>query len=152
WNMLDGQISDADGQRLGCAHTHRGAKLNSLLPHLFDAPVDQPLLHLEVRNAIAQQSADAIVLLEYDHAMPGSRQLLCTGKPSGPRTHYGHALAGLVFGRLRRDPAHLPAFVDDGVLDGLDSDWVVVDVEGAGFLARGGADAAGELGKIVGRV
>jgi hypothetical protein len=38
------------------------------------------------------------------------------------------------------------------VLDRLDADRIVVDVERARFLARRGADAARELGKVVRRV
>src|SRR6266478_2869770 len=46
----------------------------------------------------------------------------------------------------------LPALVDDEMLDRLDADRIVVDVERARFLARGGAHSAGELGEVVGRV
>src|SRR5690606_39009770 len=49
-------------------------------------------------------------------------------------------------------PAMLPGAVDDGVLDALDTHRVVVDVEHAGCFAGRGADAAGELGEVVGRV
>jgi hypothetical protein len=42
-----------------------GRELHALGPHLFDAPVDQMLLHLEIRNAVAHQAADAVVLLAY---------------------------------------------------------------------------------------
>src|SRR4029078_4409546 len=52
----------------------------------------------------------------------------------------------------RRDPALVPRAVDDVLLDVLDRDRVVVDVEDARLLARGGADAAGELGEVVRRV
>src|SRR4030095_944213 len=58
----------------------------------------------------------------------------------------------LVLGRLGCDPAHLPTLVDDGMLDGLDPDRIVVDVERAGFFARRRADAPGELGEVVGRM
>src|SRR6185312_11381795 len=46
----------------------------------------------------------------------------------------------------------LPGAVDDRAFYCFDGDRVVVDVERAGGLARGGADAAGELREIVGRV
>jgi hypothetical protein len=55
-----------------------------LLLHLLDAAIDQPLLHLEIGDAVAQQPADAIILLEQDDAVSGPRQLLRTGKPAGP--------------------------------------------------------------------
>ena len=36
------------------------------------APVDQVLFHLEVGNAVAQQAADPVALLEHRHRMPGA--------------------------------------------------------------------------------
>src|SRR5689334_5392253 len=53
---------------------------------------------------------------------------------------------------LRADPAFLPSFVGDRVLDRLDADRVVVDAQHARLFARRWADAAGELGEVVGRV
>ena len=61
-------------------------------------------------------------------------------------------LAGLVLGDVWLDPALLPALVDDGALDRLDGNRVVVEVQRAGRLAGGRADTARELGKVVGRV
>src|SRR5207253_8157792 len=57
-----------------------------------------------------------------------------------------------LFRSLGLDPALLPAAVDDGALDGLDGHRRVGEVERARLLARSRADAAGELGEVVGRV
>ena len=51
------------------------------------------LLHLEIRDAVAQQSADAVGLFENHDGMAGARQLLRRGQPRGPGPHDGHALA-----------------------------------------------------------
>jgi hypothetical protein len=80
------------------------------------------------------------------------RQLLGGGQAGGAGADHGDLLAGLGPGRLGRDPAHFPALVDEEVLDGLDAHRLGVDAQGAGGLAGGGADAAGELGEIVGGV
>ena len=64
----------------------------------------------------------------------------------------GDALAGLVRGHQRLDPALFPAAIDDRAFDRLDGHRVVVDVQRARRLAGRGADAAGELREIVGRV
>src|SRR5690606_29040685 len=45
-----------------------------------------------------------------------------------------------------------PAAVDDGAFDRLDGYGAVDDVKRAGRLARRRADAAGELGEVVGRL
>jgi hypothetical protein len=52
--------------------------------HLLDAAVDVVLLHLEVGDAVAQQAADAVVLLEQRHVVAGARELLRAAMPAGP--------------------------------------------------------------------
>ena len=134
------------------AHQHPGAHGDALGLHLLDAAVDQVLFHFEVGDAVAQQAAHAVVLLEQRHGVAGARQLLGRRHARRAGADHRHALAGL----LRSGPGHHPAFfpgaVDDGVLDALDAHRVVVDVQHAGGLAGRGADAAGELGKVVGGV
>jgi hypothetical protein len=94
------------------------------------------LLHLEVGDAVAQQAADAVVLLEQRHVMAGARQLLRRRHAGRAGAHHGDLLAGLVLGHARLHPAFVPGAVDDRVFDRLDADGVVVHVQGAGGLAR----------------
>jgi hypothetical protein len=81
----------------------------------------------------------------------GARQLLRARHAGGPEP-----ITATACRRARRasgvDPALLEGAVDDVALDVLDGDRIVVDVEDAGLLARRRADAAGELGEVVGRV
>src|SRR5688572_14629239 len=84
--------------------------------------------------------------------MAGARKLLRASETRGAGADHRHLLAGLARGRLRRHPARFPRAVDDGVLDRLDADRVGVDAQHARFLTRRGADPAGELGEVVGRV
>jgi hypothetical protein len=51
---------------------------------------------LKSGNAVAQQAADAVVLLEQGHIVAGARQLLSSGQASRAGTHDRHLLAGLV--------------------------------------------------------
>ncbi len=134
------------------ADVHTRAEQDALGRHLCHAPVDQRLLHLEVRDPVAEQPADAVALLEDDDVVPGARELLRAGKTRGPGADHGNAAPGLALGGQRHDPAFFPALVDDEVLDRLDAHCVAVDVQRARGLARRGADAAGELGEVVGRV
>ena len=46
---------------------------HALLAHLLEAPVDDPLLELEVGNAVAEQAADAVALLEDRDGVTGAR-------------------------------------------------------------------------------
>ena len=57
-----------------------GAELDALGLHLLDAAVDQVLFHLEVGDAVAQQAADAVALLEQRHGVAGAGELLGAGE------------------------------------------------------------------------
>ena len=127
-------------------------EFNAFRPHLGHAPVDQALLHLEVGDAVAEQAADARVLLEHRHVVPGPRQLLGAREAGGAGADHRDSLEGAVAGNVGLDPALGPGAIDDRAFDRLDGDRDVADVEGAGGLARRRTDAAGELGKVVGRV
>jgi hypothetical protein len=107
------------------------------------------LLHLEIGNAVAQQPADPIFLLEDDDLVPRARELLRASETGRSRPDDRNAFARFLARRTRNDPAFLPPFVDDEVLDRLDSDRIVVDVERARGLARRRTDPAGELGKLL---
>ena len=60
------------------------------------AAVDQVLLHLEVGDAVAQQAADAVGLLEQRHRMAGARELLGAGHAGRAGADHRDALAGLL--------------------------------------------------------
>src|SRR5579864_9771235 len=110
------------------------------------------LFHLEIWNAIAQQASDAIVLFEDSHPVAGARQLLRGRKSSGTGAHHGHTFARSCGGRLGPNPTLPEREVDDALLNMLDGYRGLINAEYAGGLARGGAYAAGEFRKIVGRV
>ncbi len=84
--------------------------------------------------------------------MAGARQLLRAGEAGGTRAHHRDALAAVMGGDERLDPAFGPALLDDGVLDRLDRHRLVDEVQGAGRFARRRADAAGKVREIVGEM
>ena len=117
---------------------------------MLHAAIYVGFLHFEIRNAVAQQAADAIVLFKQGHIVACARELLRGRHASRAGANDGDFLAGFVFCNHRLDPAFGPSFVNDGVLNGFDANRVIVDVERACGFARGGADAAGELGEVIG--
>src|SRR3954468_16577567 len=145
-------VADHAGARGLTPDEHARAELDAFGAHLLQAPVDDALFKLEVRDAVTQQPADAIGLLEHRNVVAGARELLRAGEASGTRADHRDLLAALVRSRLRAHPAFLPRLVDDRMLDGLDADRVLVDAQDARFLARRRADAPGELRKVVGGV
>ena len=108
--------------------------------------------HLEVGNAVAQQSSYPVVLFKQRDSMTDPCELLSRCHARRARAHDGDFFTGLVFGHLRLDPAFSPGAVDDGVFDRLDAYRVVIDIERAGGLARRRANSAGKFRKIIGAV
>ncbi len=120
--------------------------------HLRHAAVDDVLFHLEVGDAITKQTAGLGEFFVDMDVVAGACELLRGREARGSGADDRDLLAGLDRGDLRLQPAIVPGTIHNGAFDGLDGDRVVVDVERAGRLAWRGADAAGELGEIVGRV
>ncbi len=117
--------------------------------HLLDAEVDVFLLHLEVGDAVAQEATGAGLALVDMDIMAGAGELLGGGKAGRAGADDGDLLAGLVRRDLRLDPAIANGAVGDGLFHRLDGDGGVLEVQGAGFLAGRGADAAVNSGKLL---
>ena len=99
-----------DGVELGAqlvaghvdADVDAAAQLDALVDELLHAPLDDPLLDLEVRHAEAHEPAGGLVALEQDDAVAGAAQLLRGGHAGRPGADDGDAAAGLGRRRLRR--------------------------------------------------
>src|SRR6516164_1404881 len=103
-------------------------------------------------DAVAEQASNAVGLFEDGDPVAGAAELLGGSETSGPGAYDGDAFTGADGGRFGDDPAFGEGAIDDGALDGLDGDRRFVDAENASGFARGGADASGEFGEVVGRV
>src|SRR5262245_1737570 len=117
--------------------------------HQVEAPLEEPLLHLELRDAVAEKPTDAVGFLQHGDGMPGAVQLLGSGQAGRTRADHGHLLAGARGGGSRGHPALVEGMLDDPDLDLLDGDGVVVDAEHAGAFARRRTEAARELREVV---
>ena len=145
---LPAQIGDrylATDVRVGC-------ELDPFGRELLEPAVEDSLLHLELRDPVAQEPADPIVPLEDRDPMTGAPELLGRREAGGTRADHGHALVRLDHRGLGRDPALLEGMVDDRQLDRLDGHGVVIDPEHTGALAGCRAQSAGKLREVVGRV
>ena len=118
--------------------------------HLLKAAVDQFFLHFEIGDAIAQQASGFGLSVIKMHIVSGAGQLLGSGHAGGSGTNNRDFFASQLNRRLRVYPALGKALVDDGTFNGFDGYRVIINVQGAGSLAWGGADAAGKLGEVVG--
>ena len=77
------------------AHVDVRLAFHAFGDHLFQAAVEDVLFHLEIGNAVAQQSAQPVVLLEHHDFVPVAGQLLRGGQSGRAGADHGHALAGL---------------------------------------------------------
>ena len=113
-----------------------GAERDALGLHLLHAPVDEVLLHLEVGDAVAQQPAEAVVLLEHVTSWPARASCWRRRGRPGPSRRRRRACRSCVVGRLAARSSLPPSRGRRSRLDGLDRHRVVVDVERARRLAR----------------
>ena len=70
------------------------AELGALGAHLGQATVEDPLLHLELGDAVAEQPTDAVGPLVDDDAVTGPGQLLRRGETGGTGADDGDGLLG----------------------------------------------------------
>ena len=120
--------------------------------HLFHALIDQLLLELEVGNTVTKQATNTIVFLVNRDVMSSTRKLLSTGETGGTRSHNRYTFACSGLWRLGRYPPFGPGFVDNCVLNGFDSNSVIVNVQRTSGFTRSRTNSPGELRKIIGRV
>lgn len=71
-----------------------GAEAGALGAHLLDAPVDVPLLHLELGDAVPEQSADAVGALVHGDRVAGAGELLGGGQAGRAGADDGDGPAG----------------------------------------------------------
>ncbi len=127
-----------------------GNKIDSLFLHDLHSAIDEAFFKLEVGDSVHQQSADAVGPFKNRDGMPGLVELRRARQPRRAGADDGDLFPRAFFRRLGFDPSLLERVFDDAQLDVLDRDGFIVDAQHAGFLARGGANPAGEFGEIVG--
>src|SRR5215208_1931863 len=110
-----------------------GTELDPFFLHNVDAAVYDPLFYLVVGDAVPEEAADPIVLLEHDGRVPGPVELLRRGEPGGPATDDGDLPARTLLRRCRPgdDPSLLEGPVDYGEFYLFYGDGLVVDGEDA---------------------
>ena len=128
-------------------------KNDAFVLHLLDAAKhDFLLVEFHVRDAVHEEPTGAVGALEDGDVMAGAVELGGGAKTGWTRADDGDALVGAAGGSDGGDPAFVPAVIGDGDLNVLDGHGGGVHAEDAGAVARGGTDAAGELGEVVGLV
>ena len=125
--------------------TFLGEKVDAALHDVF-------LIEFHIGNAIHQQAADAIFTLENGDIVTCLVELICASETGRAGADDSDFLASSLFRDAWDDPAFLPTLVDDRALVVLNGDGRSDDAEHAGAFAGSGADAAGELGEMIGLV
>ena len=129
-----------------------GHKLHAFGFHLFEAPVQDVLFHLELGNSVTEQSSDSVGLLVNRDPVPGAIQLLRGRETCRPGADDCYFLSCTEFWRLRTNESLFPSALDNAFFNLLDRDSGLIDSKYACGLARRRANASGKFRKIVCRV
>ena len=99
-----------------------GDELHALGGHLFKAAIDDVLFELELGNAVAKQSADAVGFFVDRDGVAGAAELLRCGESGGAGTDDGDFFSGAMLRRLGTNPAFEESALDDVLFVLLDRD------------------------------
>ncbi len=128
-------------------------ELDAAVREPLDAALHDILLELEVRDAVDEQAAGAVVAVEYRDLVALQTKLLRAGEPCGPCADHGHMLRTFAPRFQRLHPAFVPGGVAQELLDRADGDGAVARLlDDAIALAEAilRTDAAADLGHVVG--
>jgi hypothetical protein len=123
---------------------------DTLRGHEVDTALNDLLVEFHVGNTVHEETANTISTLVDSDAVASLVELISASKTSGTRSDNGNGLARAILGRRRDHPAHLETTINDGALDRLDTDGILVDAENASTLTGSRADTTGELWEVVG--
>jgi hypothetical protein len=124
--------------------------LDALSSHEVNTTLNDVLVELHVGDTVHEQTTNTVGTLVYGDFVTSLVELIGGSETCGTGANNGDSLTRTPLGRSRDHPAHFEATVDDGTLDGLDADGVLVDAENASTLAWSWADTASELREVVG--
>ena len=125
-------------------------ELHPRLLHEGNATVNDLLVQLHIGNAVAQQSAGAIVALKHRHPVAALIEQQRRRQPGRAAAHHGHPLARAHLGGLPAHQAMGKSVLNDLALIVLGGDRLTVFPAGAGRLTQGGTHPGGELRQAVG--
>ena len=115
-----------------------------------DTTIDQALIQLEIRNAVAQESARAFVLFEHRDGISFSYQLLSAGEPRRAAADHRDGLFAAAGCRFRFNPALIPRIGNNGALNRLHSHRDIGVIHHTAVFAKCGTDAGREFREVVG--
>jgi hypothetical protein len=135
---------------IALANKAAGDVLDALSGHEVNTALDDVLVELHVRDTVHEKTTDTVRALVNGHLVASLVELIGGSEASRTGTNDGDCLTRAELGRGRDHPAHLEATVDNGTLDRLDANGILVDAEYASTLARSRANTTSELGEVVG--
>src|SRR5215203_566105 len=127
-------------------------EVGALVLHLPDPAIQDGFLHLELRNAVPQQTPRLVGAFVNGDSVSGPAQLLGCRQAGRTGADDRDSFPGVPLRRLRRHPALVPGPVDDRDFDVLDGDRITVDTHHARGLTGCRAQPPGELREVIGGV
>ena len=126
-------------------------EVNAFLLHDTDTAVDDALVQLEVRDAVAQQSASRFVLLEHSHLVTFVVELVGSSKTCRTTAHDGHFLAvasGMFNGYIS---FLIGTFGDGGFVFAVGDSLACCMVQHTSLFAESRTDTSRKFREVVGR-
>jgi hypothetical protein len=127
--------TDSDASNEG--DTLRSQEVNAALYYLF--------VELHVRDTIHEKTADTVGTLIDGDSVTSLVELISTSETSRAGTDDGNSLARTGLGWRRNHPALLKTAVNNGALNRLDANGILVDAKNTGTLARSRANTTSKL-------
>src|SRR5262249_3626819 len=124
-------------------------ELNSLLLKKIYSTLHNLFVQLHVWNSVHQQTTYSIRLLKHRDQMARPVKLVCTRKSSRTRSNNRDSLARPRQRRLSNDPTFLESPIDNGALDTLNRNRIVIYSQHTRSFARRRTHSASELRKVV---
>jgi hypothetical protein len=127
-----------------------GDVLDTLSSHEVYTALNHVLVELHVGDTVHEQTTDTVGTLVNGDLVTRLVELVGGSETCRTGTNDSNSLAGAILGWGGDHPAHLETTVDNGTLDGLDADGILIDAKDTSALARSGADTTSKFGEVVG--
>jgi hypothetical protein len=123
---------------------------DTLRGHEVGTALDNTLIKLHVGNAVHEETSETVSSLVNSNEVTGTVELISCGQTSRTGSNDRDGLASSDLGRLRNHPSHLETAINDGALNRLNTNRVLVNTQDTSTLTRSGTNAASELREVVG--
>ena len=120
-------------------------EVDALSSHEVDTALNDLLVELHVGDTVHEETTDTVGTLIDGDSVTSLVELISTSETSRAGTDDGNSLSRTGLGWRRNHPALLKTAVNNGALNRLDANGILVDAKNTGTLARSRANTTSKL-------